>query len=77
MREARNGLSRETRSLNGSGRRARCFGFTVNVRVSFPLHFRIYNGALFYSGVRKEYYFVRTIPFLPFRVEILMTDIFD
>ena len=29
----------DTRSLNGNGQ-GRCFGFTVNVRVS-PFHFRI------------------------------------
>lgn len=77
MREARHGLSGEIRSLNGNGRRVRCFGFTVNVGVSFSLHFRIYNVALFYSGVGKEYSFVHTIPFLPFRVDLLITDIFD
>ena len=32
MREARSGLFTEKRSLNGSGRRVRCFGFMVNVR---------------------------------------------
>jgi hypothetical protein len=41
MREARNGFSTETRSLNGNGR-ARCFGFTVNVRVS-PFRFWVSN----------------------------------
>ena len=65
MMEVRNGFSMETRSLNGNGRRAHCFGFMVNVRHSFPLHFRISKGALLYSGVGKEYSFVRTIPCPP------------
>jgi hypothetical protein len=42
MKEARNGLSTETRSPNGNGR-VRCFGFTVNVRASH-FHFRVSNG---------------------------------
>jgi hypothetical protein len=57
MREARNGLFKETRSLNGNGRRARCFGFTVNVRVSFPLHFRISNGGSVLQRGRERVFF--------------------
>ena len=46
MKEVRNGLSMETRLLDGNGRRAlsRCFGFMVNVGVSFPFHSRVSNG---------------------------------
>jgi hypothetical protein len=74
MREVRNGLSRETRSLNGNGRRACCFGFMVNVRVSFPLHFRISNeGSVLQRG--RERVFFRAHHSTP--VDFLMTDIFD
>ncbi len=31
----------ETRSLIGSGRQGRCFGFMVNVRVSITLYCRV------------------------------------
>jgi hypothetical protein len=44
MREARSGSFTETRSLNGSGGRVRCFGFTVNVRHALsPLHSHVSN----------------------------------
>jgi hypothetical protein len=68
--EARNGFSTETRSLNGNGRRALCFGFTVNVRVPPFFIFTFLMGTRFYSGVRKDSSIVCTIPFLPFQ----MTD---
>ena len=73
MKEARNGLFTETPSLNGNGRLARCYGFTVNVRVLSFYYSRISNRDSVYSGVRKERAFVRGILFLFF----LMTDIFD
>ena len=41
MREAQNGFSMDTRSLNGNGR-ARCFGFMVNVCAP-PFHFCVSN----------------------------------
>jgi hypothetical protein len=63
MKEARNGLFRETHSLNGNGRRARCFGFMVNVRDSFPLHFCISNeGSVLQRG--RERVFFRTHHFI-------------
>jgi hypothetical protein len=43
MKEARNGLFTETPSPNGNGRLARCYGFTVNVRVSSFYYSRISN----------------------------------
>ena len=43
MKEARNGLFTETPSLNGNGRLARCYVFTVNVRVLSFYYSRISN----------------------------------
>jgi hypothetical protein len=66
MMEARNGFSTETRFLNGNGKRARCFGFTVNVcnsPFSFPAFLM---ETWFYSGVRKDRSFVRTVHSYPF-----------
>ena len=73
MREARNGFSTETRFLNGNGRQARCFGFTVNVRIFPFVVFAFLWRLWFYSGVRKDRAFVRIIPFPSFRT----VDIFD
>ena len=67
MKEARSGLYTEKRSLNGSGRRVRCFGFMVNVRHPLPPYipmFLMWYGL--YSRIWKEHYIVCDIPYLAY-----------
>jgi hypothetical protein len=56
MRDAPNGLSTETRSLNGNRRRVLCFGFIVNVRVS-PFHPRVSDGDLVLQRGQERQFF--------------------
>jgi hypothetical protein len=57
IRGVRSGLSMGTRSVNGNGRWARCFGFTANVRISLsPLSPVFISGSVLQQGQEKLYF---------------------
>jgi hypothetical protein len=74
MREARTGLFTGTRSLNGSGRRVRCFGFTVNVRHPFPsFHSRVSNVVWAVQPDLERALFRTRHSISPFRIADILT----